>query len=191
LTCQSRRGDETSKETLLARVLPVLRGLARSKLWVEEREDGLQEAALKILERLDRVDLAQSETSIKNYLETIGLCKIKDLAKRLSRQRAREPYLETEEDELAGEWREPEIDDPAREHSHLMRLRVYIRRYHGRWRWRNVVIAYARWQRCTVEQSERRLTRLIERHRMTLALPIDPRAKHTAAFVQKNFQHTL
>ena len=89
---------------MLARVLPVLRGLARSKLWVEEREDGLQEAALKILERLDRVDLAQSETSIKNYLETIGLCKIKDLAKRLTRQRAREPYLETEEDELAGTW---------------------------------------------------------------------------------------
>ena len=166
-------------------MLPVLRGLARTKLWREEQEDGLQEAALQILQRLDRVSLDQSETSIKNYLETIGLCKIKDLAKRLSRQRAREPYLETEEDELAGDWREPEIDDPAREHSHLTRLRLYIRRYHGRWRWRNVVFAYARWQGCTVEQADGRIKRLIERHHLALAFPRDPQAERTAELIER------
>ena len=188
LCCRGRRGEESAQEVLLGHLRPILLKAAGCKLWIEEREDGLQEAMLKILERLNRVDLAQSESSIKTYLEKIGICKIKDLAKRLSRQRAREPYLEAEEDEITGEWREPEIDDPALEHSHMARLRIYIRRYHGRWRWRNVVFAYARWQGCTVEQADGRIKRLIERHHLALALPTDPRAKHIAEFVQKNFK---
>lgn len=79
LVRKARKGDTEAREALTLALLPVLRGMAYRILGTQDRDDGTNEAVLKILENLHRVSTTRTDSAIKNCLTTIGVHRILDL----------------------------------------------------------------------------------------------------------------
>lgn len=95
---RARGGDDTAREVLFARFLPIVRGWAHRRLPhrardLAETDDLVQVTLLRALRRLDQFE-AQREGAFLSYLRTILLNAVREEIRRSSRRGTRAELLD-------------------------------------------------------------------------------------------------
>jgi len=184
LVSKARRGDATASDTLMRRLLPIIRGMARKiKCPLFSRRDGVQDACVDVLKCLPNVNLRRSEPEIKGFLTRVAYNRIVKCVRASVAAIRRPREMENADNYPAPEPRDPTVH-PGSHGRAVIRWLVEWMDGHAKIG-PDAYRAFARGRGCTVKDARRRLDSAMERYRLAVQFPRDPHAGRIRTTVER------